>query len=777
MKIFGSLKELVAAVFRKDSYEITLRPNQSITYTAARDVQLPPVNADVVLVSTTGGQTLTGKTIDGDDNTIQDVSLGSLKTVLADADKAVVRDATGAVTSAKIANANVAAAAAIDYTKLNLSGAITNNDISASAGIVDSKLATLVTPGKVNNSATSATALNTNFAIVQRDSTGSFAAGTVTATSFSGPLTNSAISLATSVSYDATTAAANTTVTPAADKPIVVLNTLTSATINALANPAPGKQVVLINNALGDLTINDDNGSPSTSGIRTGTNSAFTFKSNAAITLTYSSTLSRWVMTGGAGGGSGAAVVQSATGVAAGYAVGSPVYYNSGSVIQSSADVASTAEVVGLVQAETSAGSYKIVTYGVVDSIPAGTFDTASFPSLGTTVFLSPTTGKLTVTEPATIGQVSVPLGVYIATGTIYVAPKRGAVVGGTNARTQLNLPSNATTQIFNAASPSLYQAGELTGWVQLGTSQKFYFRAPFAQNGAATDWNISPSYVGDTPPSGFSITMNSSGVINAVCPTFSGTGLINYALNAPAVGATFPLAVDAASITTGTIAAARLPSFAPTQTKYLSGSGTYTVPANVKWLKVRMVGGGGGGAGGTSAGANTAGGVGGNTTFGTNTANGGGGGGVGGVGSSYIPGAGGTATLGSGLIGFTLAGATGCSGHYTRSTSMDTISGAGGNSVFGGGGGNGAPGNVGTAGVANTGGGGGGGNANTSYTGASGGAGGGAGGFVEAIIAAPLSTYSYAVGAGGTAGPAGTNGQAGGAGGSGIIIIDEYYY
>lgn len=48
---------------------------------------------DVVLRQAT--QTLTGKTIDGDDNTVQDLALTSLKTVLADASKFIVRDASG----------------------------------------------------------------------------------------------------------------------------------------------------------------------------------------------------------------------------------------------------------------------------------------------------------------------------------------------------------------------------------------------------------------------------------------------------------------------------------------------------------------------------------------------------------------------------------------------------------------------------------------------------------------------------------------------------------
>jgi hypothetical protein len=79
---------------------------------------------------------------------------------------------TNAVTSAKI-----------------LDGEIINADINASAAIVDTKLATIATVGKVSNSATSATALNTASTIVARDGSGNFSAGTITATAFSGPVT------------------------------------------------------------------------------------------------------------------------------------------------------------------------------------------------------------------------------------------------------------------------------------------------------------------------------------------------------------------------------------------------------------------------------------------------------------------------------------------------------------------------------------------------------------------------------------------------------------
>jgi hypothetical protein len=58
---------------------------------------------------------------------------------------------------------------------------IVNADINASAGIVDTKLATIATAGKVSNSATTAASANTASAIVARDSSGNFSAGTITA--------------------------------------------------------------------------------------------------------------------------------------------------------------------------------------------------------------------------------------------------------------------------------------------------------------------------------------------------------------------------------------------------------------------------------------------------------------------------------------------------------------------------------------------------------------------------------------------------------------------
>ena len=60
-------------------------------------------------------------------------------------------------------------------------GVIVDADINASAGIVDTKLATISTALKVSNSATTATNANTVSAIVARDASGNFSAGTITA--------------------------------------------------------------------------------------------------------------------------------------------------------------------------------------------------------------------------------------------------------------------------------------------------------------------------------------------------------------------------------------------------------------------------------------------------------------------------------------------------------------------------------------------------------------------------------------------------------------------
>ncbi len=210
-----------------------------------------------------------------------------------------------------------------------------------------------------------------------------------------------------------------------------------------------------------------------------------------------------------------------------------------------------------------------------------------------------------------------------------------------------------------------------------------------------------------------------------------------------------------------------------PTVQRFTSSSGTYTTPADVKFLLIKLVAGGGGGSGSGTGGAPT-GGTGGTTTFGTSllTATGGVGGQINGPG-----GFGGTVTVNSpALARVSITGGIGQG--PVSGDAVSNLGGGGGNSAFGGAGQNpnGTNGGIGSAGATNTGGGGGGG----STTGATYqcGAGGGAGGYIEALILNPSATYAYAVGAAGTGGTGGTGASAlnGGAGGSGVIVVEEYY-
>jgi hypothetical protein len=198
--------------------------------------------------------------------------------------------------------------------------------------------------------------------------------------------------------------------------------------------------------------------------------------------------------------------------------------------------------------------------------------------------------------------------------------------------------------------------------------------------------------------------------------------------------------------------------SVVPTVQRLFSGSGTYTTPANVKWIRIRLLGGGGGGGGGNNSSTAAAGG---STTFsgGTLTAGGGGGGGA------SAGGAGGSPTNGNVLS------ISGGAGQGSNGSTLGS-GGFGGNSYLGGAGGGGQAANGGgNAGATNSGGGGGGG----AFSGAPA-AGGGSGSYIEHIIGAPAATYTYAVGAGGTGTAGSGGGGTGGNGGSGIIIVEEYY-
>lgn len=191
-----------------------------------------------------------------------------------------------------------------------------------------------------------------------------------------------------------------------------------------------------------------------------------------------------------------------------------------------------------------------------------------------------------------------------------------------------------------------------------------------------------------------------------------------------------------------------------PTVQRFASGSGTYTAPAGVRYIKVKMVGGGGSptvaGVGSGNAGASS--------TFGSSLLTAGGGAGSTGPGGAV----GGTTTVNSPAINIlSVTGGDGCVGG-----ALGANGGNGGASALGGAGAGSHNGSSSaTAGYDGTGGGGGG----NGYASQAGSGGGGAGGYIEAIISSPTS-YAYSVGAGGAAVAGGVKG------GDGLITVEEYY-
>jgi hypothetical protein len=132
---------------------------------------------------------------------------------------------------------------------------IVNADINASAGIVDTKLATIATAGKVSNSATTAVSTNTASAIVARDSSGNFSAGTITA-ALTGTA-SSATALATArtiqgVSFDGT---ANITVATAGSGISVTGTAIANTGVLSVNGNAGTISNVAVTNAVQSFTV------------------------------------------------------------------------------------------------------------------------------------------------------------------------------------------------------------------------------------------------------------------------------------------------------------------------------------------------------------------------------------------------------------------------------------------------------------------------------------------------------------------------------------------
>ena len=331
--------------------------------------------------------------------------------------------------------------------------------------------------------------------------------------------------------------------TPSTDKPIQRI-IASSTNLDTIANPIAGEFKIIINETASPINVTNNTGASTTS-IYTGTGAPITLSSNASLTLVYDATLTRWMIVGGTGGGE--AVTKQISQVSHGFSVGQILYLNGSTYALAKADAANTAESTGIVSNIFSADMFQLTEIGYAKGLSGLT--------AGNVYFLSDTvSGALTATEPTVIGSVTKPMLLADSTTSGYVLNYRGAVVGGANARAQFVLSNNATVTVQNV---SLYEAGDLAGWVYIdaATRYRFYVNAKWAKNGAGTDYNINVMTTGDTPPLGFSMTITSAGLIQLTLPSISGyiSAIINYALNAPAIGTAYPLTVSGDSIINGT--------------------------------------------------------------------------------------------------------------------------------------------------------------------------------------------------------------------------------
>ena len=150
-------------------------------------------------------------------------------------------------------SANVATSTAVtgDVTISNTgvtaiaTGVIVNADINASAAIVDTKLATIATAGKVSNSATTAASANTASAIVARDASGNFSAGTITA-----DLTGNASTVTTNANLTGD-------VTSVGNATSIATGVIVDADINASAAIAGSKIVAATTSVVGAVQLSD----------------------------------------------------------------------------------------------------------------------------------------------------------------------------------------------------------------------------------------------------------------------------------------------------------------------------------------------------------------------------------------------------------------------------------------------------------------------------------------------------------------------------------------
>ena len=197
------------------------------------------------------------------------IALGASSTTLAGLTSVTSTGFTGALTgnASTVTNGVYTTDTGTVTSTMILDGTIVNGDINASAAIVDTKLATISTAGKVSNSATTATSANTVSAIVARDASGNFSAGTITAALSGNASTATTLATARAINGVNFDGSAAITVTAAAGtlsgatlasgvtaSSLTSVGTLTSLTVTGAITANGGIAVTGAITATGDIT-------------------------------------------------------------------------------------------------------------------------------------------------------------------------------------------------------------------------------------------------------------------------------------------------------------------------------------------------------------------------------------------------------------------------------------------------------------------------------------------------------------------------------------------
>lgn len=216
MKLYGSLSRLVSVVFRKDSQDLTARPNQATTYSAARDFQLPPGDADHVLVSANSTQTLSNKSISGSSNTITNVSLtagvtgvlpvanGGTNSSATLSNNRVMKSSGGAVVEAAAITANKALAS--DANGIPVASATTDTELGYVSGVTSAIQTQLDGKQPLDSDLTALAALSSTGVLVR---TGAGTATTRTLTAGTGISISNGDGVAGNPTISATTSTAS----------------------------------------------------------------------------------------------------------------------------------------------------------------------------------------------------------------------------------------------------------------------------------------------------------------------------------------------------------------------------------------------------------------------------------------------------------------------------------------------------------------------------------------------------------------------------------------